>query len=155
LSADDDIDDSHLLGKTLSDLQDGISVDNDGRITGTLHYVEGYTGFSSDPERQSGYFLALHLDSGNLGAFVSVDLVGKTGQEDVVLFDSEAINDEQGGAVLDDNGEPIECTRLGDIIAIFRITDKGSQAIEAVASDYVTETAMTYSLDGLVLEDRP
>lgn len=129
-------------------------VDQNGLISGTLVYVDDYTGFSSDTEYQSGYYLALHLDSGNPEAFVSADLVGKTDQRDVVLYDSEEINDEQGGSVLDSDGELIEGDRPQDIIAIFRISpDKGSQTIEVVVSKGNERDVMTLSLDGLILED--
>lgn len=48
-----------LLGKVVSDLQDSIKIEED-KITGTLKYVTGYTGFSSKTEEQSGNYLALH-----------------------------------------------------------------------------------------------
>ena len=48
-----------LLGKQASDLMSGVAVEDD-TITGTLHYVTGYTGFNeAEPEEQEGYFLAL------------------------------------------------------------------------------------------------
>lgn len=33
-----------------------------GEIYGTLHYVEGYTGFSGDPAEQEGHYIALHAE---------------------------------------------------------------------------------------------
>ena len=51
--------DEDLLGKVISDLQDSIEIEED-KITGTLKYVTGYTGFSSKIEEQSGNYLALH-----------------------------------------------------------------------------------------------
>lgn len=51
--------DEDLLGKVISDLQDSIEIEED-KITGTLKYVTGYTGFSSKTEEQSGNYLALH-----------------------------------------------------------------------------------------------
>lgn len=47
-----------LLGKTVTDLQSDIVID-DTNVTGTLNYVEGYTRFSSVPEEQEGNYLAL------------------------------------------------------------------------------------------------
>lgn len=47
-----------LLGKTVTDLQSDIAID-DTNVTGTLNYVEGYTGFSDVPEEQEGNYLAL------------------------------------------------------------------------------------------------
>lgn len=52
-----------LLGKALSDLQNGITVDmTTCKITGTSKYVTGYTGFSGNEEEQSGHYLALYID---------------------------------------------------------------------------------------------
>lgn len=51
--------DEDLLGKVVSDLQDSIEIE-ENKITGTLKYVTGYTGFSSKTEEQSGNYLALH-----------------------------------------------------------------------------------------------
>lgn len=47
-----------LLGKTVTELQSDVAID-DTNITGTLNYVEGYTGFSDIPEEQEGNYLAL------------------------------------------------------------------------------------------------
>ena len=48
-----------LLGKVVADLQKDIVVGVD-KITGTLKYVTGYTGFSGDAAEQSGNYIALH-----------------------------------------------------------------------------------------------
>ena len=45
----------------MTDLQEGVSI-GDGEISGTLHYVEGYTGFSGDPAEQEGNYIALHAE---------------------------------------------------------------------------------------------
>ena len=47
-----------MLGKLAEELQEDVEVTSNS-ISGTLHYVTGYTGFSSDPEMQSGNYLAL------------------------------------------------------------------------------------------------
>lgn len=49
--------DKDLLGKVVADLQEDVA-EAAGTIVGTLHYVTGYTGFSSDPEEQEGNYLA-------------------------------------------------------------------------------------------------
>ena len=49
--------DFDLLGKVVGDLQENITI-SANNILGTLKYVEGYTGFSGDPEEQNGNFLA-------------------------------------------------------------------------------------------------
>ena len=51
-----------LLGKQISDLVgDDLAVKADGSVTGTFHYVSGYTEFSSEPSEQSGYYFPFHL----------------------------------------------------------------------------------------------
>ncbi len=52
--------DFDLLGKVVGDLQKDIVVSSNN-ILGTLKYVEGYTGFSGDPEEQVGNFLAFKV----------------------------------------------------------------------------------------------
>lgn len=47
-------------GMAVSDLQSDIAI-ADGAITGTLKYVTDYTGFSGDPELQSGNYLSLKI----------------------------------------------------------------------------------------------
>ena len=59
---DADIEDSvDLLGKKASDLQEGVFI-VDSKVYGTLKYVTDYTGFSSKPDEQQGYYLALHYE---------------------------------------------------------------------------------------------
>lgn len=66
LTIDANISDSvDLLGKVASDLQSDIVIAN-GAITGTLKYVEGYTGWSSNPDEQEGNYIALHFEVPNV-----------------------------------------------------------------------------------------
>lgn len=59
-------------------MQSGVEVDNEnGKIVGTLKYVDDYTGFSGDPAEQVGNYLALKV-SAEEGATVTVELVGGT-----------------------------------------------------------------------------
>ena len=63
VSVDADIADSvDLFGKKASDLQEGIFID-DGKVYGTIKYVKDYTGFSSNPKEQQGYYVALHYEN--------------------------------------------------------------------------------------------
>lgn len=63
LSADADIDaEEDLLGKVVADLQENVEIDGTD-VTGTLHYLDDYTGFSGDPELQSGNYICLHFES--------------------------------------------------------------------------------------------
>ena len=60
-----------LFGKSVSELQTNVSVSGKN-ITGTLNYVTGYTGFSSNPEEQEGHFLALDLSDNDFTGLTSV-----------------------------------------------------------------------------------
>ena len=60
LTIDFDIDDAtDLLGKKDYELQEGMKI-VDGKIYGTLLYVDDYTGFSGDTKEQVGNFIAMH-----------------------------------------------------------------------------------------------
>ena len=63
-----------LLGKSVTDLQEEIEVGED-KITGTLKWVTGYTGFSSSPELQEGNFLALHAETDDPADEIWVEVV--------------------------------------------------------------------------------
>jgi len=66
--------DENLFNKFVADLQSNIVV-GDGKITGELKYVTGYTGFSGNPEEQSGNYLALH-NTTNTGEPIIVEIIG-------------------------------------------------------------------------------
>lgn len=51
-----------LYGKSVGDMVEGIEVAENGAVTGTFHYVTGYTGFNSaEPSEQEGYFFPFTL----------------------------------------------------------------------------------------------
>ena len=51
-----------LLGKQVSELVgEDLMVKADGSVTGTFHYVTGYSEFSSLPGEDSGYYFPFHL----------------------------------------------------------------------------------------------
>lgn len=52
--------DFDLLGKVVEDLQTNVGISL-GNIVGTLFYVEEYTGFSEDPNEQSGNYIAFKV----------------------------------------------------------------------------------------------
>lgn len=79
--------DEDLLGKVVSDLQDSIEIAED-KITGTLKYVTGYTGFSSKVEEQSGNYLAIHNIS-NIGEPIFVEVIN--GFSGPVQLDADGI----------------------------------------------------------------
>lgn len=123
LKVDVDIDASvDLFGKTVDDLQEDINVGTNG-FTGTLKYVDDYTGFSSDPELQSGNYIVIHAE---------------VPDTDDVTISVKVTNP----VTLDEDG-----------IAVLRIADKNSQTITVVASKEGYESVTkVYRLNGLVCE---
>lgn len=79
--------DTDLLGKTASDLQENVSISN-GTISGTLHYVTGYTGFSGEPSEQEGHYLALCMSDEDASS-ISVRPLGSTA--DPVTLDPDGL----------------------------------------------------------------
>ena len=111
LTIDFDISDSiDLFGKVASDLQTGVTLDEDD-ITGTLKYVEGYTGFSSKTKEQSGNYLVLHVDTES--------------EEDVYV---QVVNGTKGPVKLDE-----------DRLIVLRIADKDTQGVKVTTGDLVKE----------------
>lgn len=97
----------------------------DDSISGTLKYVDDYTGFSGDPSLQSGNFIVLHTSV--------------PGFEDDATISVKVTNP----VTLDDDG-----------IAVLRIADKNSQTITVVASvDGYDDVTKEFSLSDLICED--
>lgn len=98
LAMDFDIPDSiDLLGKVASDLQEDMTVDVAGKVTGTSKYVTGYTGFSGDPAEQEGNYVAFHISVGELviGTNVTVKVNNVTMDPDglhVMIFRDSSKN---------------------------------------------------------------
>lgn len=112
-----------LLGKSVTDLQSDIVI-GDIAIGGVSHYVDDYTGYSGDPDLQSGNYLALHA-SADEGATIKVILVG---------------------------GEDDERTLDSDGLVVARLTDEVTGIKFTATKDSKTETR-TLSLVSLVLEE--
>lgn len=114
--------------KKVSELQSDVRV-NSNAISGTLHYVTGYTGFnSSDAEEQEGYFLALDFDWEPTDGTMTVELVGGT----------------KG---------PVTLTDPSDKFCVFRITDETTQSIKVKNEPLEGDPyEHTYSLRYLTLE---
>lgn len=112
------------MGKSVSDLQSGVAV-NDTFISGTLKYVTGYTGFSSDPEEQEGNYLALKFTATE-GATTSIFLTNGKMTTPVELDD--------------------------DMNCVVRITDKNKQKfiVKTTKDSFVVEKK--FSLTSLKLE---
>ncbi len=128
MSADADIPASvDLLGKSVEDLQEDIEIDEEtGKITGTLFYIDDYTGFSGDTELQSGHYLAMHFESDHADK-ITIQIIGGTDQP----------------KALDSDG-----------LAIFRITstEEKLKIVATLNNDDATKTVKEYILTDLVLE---
>ena len=93
-------------------------------ITGTLKYVDDYTGFSGDPALQEGNYIVFHAA-----------VAGEDGVTITATMDNTSTLDEDG-------------------IGVFRVRDKSSQTLTIVASKEGYESVTkTYSLTGLTCED--
>lgn len=117
--------DSVLLGKTVSDLQEDVVV-NDDYIQGTLKKVTGWTDFSPNPEYQSGNYLALKFTATE-GSTTTVELLGGLDGRGPVTLDS-------------------------DMQAILRITSL-NQKIKVVTTLNGESVTKTYGLRMLELEN--
>lgn len=118
--------DFDLFGKVIGDLQSDIVIGESG-ITGTLKYVTGYTGFSSDTELQSGNFLAIKCETPNLTS------------ETITV---EVVNGYSGPVTLDSDG-----------VIVLRIADKDTQSVKVTATrSGLTTWEKTYSLTGLTVQ---
>ena len=110
-----------MLGKSVTDLQSNITVGSNA-ITGSLKYVEGYTGFSSKTEEQSGHYLAFHSES--------------NGADSIVVQHGE--------------GKPV--TLDSDGIIILWITDVNNNVKVTAYKDGAVANMRTFDLTGLTLE---
>lgn len=114
-------------GKEVDDLQANIQI-NEGsqQILGTLRYVTGYTGYSGDPNLQSGNFLSLDLSATPAeSAVIKAELIGGTSEGNPVTVD--------------------------DGILVIRITDK-KQKIHITATNGENVIERTYGLGSLKLK---
>lgn len=124
MSLSADIDSSvDLLGKSVTELQSSVTVSGD-TISGTLAYIDDYTGFSGDPTEQAGHYLAVKCTADE-GDTIVLELIGGL----------------HGPVTLDEDG-----------ICIIRITNKDTQMLKytATGADGSTETKV-WKLTGLTL----
>lgn len=129
LTVNAEADQSVVLGKTVSDLQSDVSISNDA-ATGTLNYITDYTEFSSDPELQSGNFIALHWSDPD-----------------------ESVTSLKVGIVPSSIGmEPQECLNDPDRNGVFRVTDPSTQVIKIIQSDGTNTLTQEISLSGVTCE---
>ena len=113
-------------GKEVDDLQSNIEINEGSRqIVGTLRYVTGYTGWSGDPDLQSGNYLALDFTATPAEAEIYLEVIGGASE-----------------------GNPILCN---DGYCVFRITDRKQKIkVRTVSGDNVIERV--YGLGSLKLK---
>ncbi len=113
-----------LFGKSVTDLQTGVAV-NGTAVTGTLKYVDDYTGFSGTVSEQSGNYLVLQATV-----------------EEGTTVTAQVIGGDHGPSTLDSDG-----------IIILRIRNT-TQTVQFVASSDGADTnTQTFTLSGLTLEE--
>lgn len=78
-----------VLGKQVSELQDSVSI-LDNAVSGTLNYVEGYTGFSSASEQQEGNYLVIHVENENASK-ITCQISDATVTPDELTLDSDGL----------------------------------------------------------------
>ena len=76
-----------VLGKLVNDLQRDVYV-NDNSIQGIVNYTTNFTEFSSDPELQQGYYLALKFEASD-GATTTIQTIGGVDDSRVTPLDSD------------------------------------------------------------------
>ena len=114
-----------VLGKTVSDLQDGVNI-GAGTVYGKLKYNEGW---ESGPLAGPGYFLAIKVDNTELEAS-SIKL----------------------GLVPSASGmEPVEIVGDPDMNAVFKVSDKDNQVLTVITTKGGNTNTVNYSLNGLQL----
>lgn len=126
MTVDADISSSEdLFGKTVTDLQTGVSVSGTS-VTGTLKYVTDYIGFSSKTEEQQGNYLVIHCAVPDVtGVTITVEVIGGSGK--VSTLDADGL-----------------------IVLLIKNT---SQKVKVTASKSgLASVTKTYSLSGLTLE---
>lgn len=117
------------FGKLVSDLQSNIAIGSNA-ITGTLHYVTGYTGFSSNPAEQSGHYIALKATASE-PATITAQVIGGT----------------HGAVTLDSDGE-IVC-RIASNAQSIRFIAKAQE--ETFSVEYaLTNLALAYNVSASV-----
>ena len=108
----------------MTDLQSGIEISEDNKISGTLKFVADYTGFSGDPAEQSGNYIAVKATAVE-GAVITAQVIGG----------------DHGPVTLDEDG-----------ILIARIKNTSQKLqFKAITADGVQ--TITYDLSGLTLQE--
>lgn len=111
-----------LLGKTADDLQENVSISDSNVISGTLHHIENWTEFDSNPSINTGNFIALHFETNIPGSSISVTVTN-----------------------------PVTLDADGDVILRIADKDSQTITVVASATGYESVTEV-YTLTGLTLE---
>lgn len=125
-----------VLGKTVSDLQSDVSISGNA-ITGTLKYIDDYTGFSSNVSEQSGNYLALKFT--NIPATATSVKVGLKPTY-------------KSGSAVDDYSGLVEIISDPDKNGVFLVRDSATQKFIVLTTDGTNSKMDTYDLSGLVCE---
>ena len=113
-------------GKEVDDLQSNVEINEGSRqILGTLRYVTGYTGYSGDPDLQSGNYLALDFAATPADSVITVEVIGGASE-----------------------GNPIT---VDDGYCVFRVADR-KQKIKVVSTNGDNVIERTYGLGSLKLK---
>lgn len=118
--------DTDLLGKVVGDLEEDIVVKGTD-ISGTLHYVTGYTGFSGLEEEQEGNYLALYYRVPNVSG---VTIKVKAGDGAAVTLDSDGLH----------------------ILRVKNAEALNKKIVVTASKDGYETVRRVYSVSGLVLE---
>lgn len=110
-----------LFGKSVTDLQTGITFNSDNTVSGTLKYVTDYTGFSGTVSEQSGNYLVFKAEVPNVDGVTITAKINNT-------------------STLDDDG-----------IAVFLITDKTKKLVVTASKDGEGSVSKEFDLSGLTL----
>lgn len=78
-----------LLGKTVANLQEGVTIE-DGFVLGKSKYVTGYTGFSGTKAEQKGNYVALHFGVPDMTIGTDVTITVQ-GSQDPSPLDADGI----------------------------------------------------------------
>lgn len=79
-----------LLNKTAPDFQQNIEI-KDGEITGTLHYVTGFSAFGGPAADHEGHYLALQVADVPAGSTTTVEVIGGLVGHPVIVDPSDYI----------------------------------------------------------------
>lgn len=111
--------------KSVSDLQENISISRQNKISGRLKYVKGYTGFSSTDN--DGNFLALKIEYPE-DATVKITLIGGSTKDKAIP--------------------------RGDHLLVTKVKDAATQKIKLDITKGDKTGSVTYDLSGLTLDPK-